>query len=259
MLNFIDKILSSFLLLDRYFLSVPALKRLRELTVGKTVSVEIATKAKRNCTAFEKPSFRKPGKGRPPRKGKSIRLKDLFESRKEQFREAEMMLYGKKEKLRCYSIDLLWRQKLYQELCFVLVEYNGTQSILAGTCLELDPLSMIRLYSYRFRSECTFRELKQQTGAFCYHFWSKHMLRLNYYRKKTEPSPLEQVKSDHARRKILQTVRVVEMHMALSCTAMGTVQCLSLRTEGKLCTEQIHYQRTPSKGKVSEGAMMHYL
>ena len=250
---------NSILLLDRYFLSVPALKRLQELTGGETVRMEIVTKAKCNCTAFEKPALRKPGRGRPPKKGKAIRLKDLFESRKEQFSEAEMVLYGKKEKLRYYSIDLLWGQKLYQELRFVLVEYNGTRSILAGTSLELDPLSMIRLYSFRFRIECTFRELKQQTGAFCYHFWSKHMPRLNYYRKKTEPSPLEQVKSDHARRKILQTVRAVETHMVLSCVAMGTIQCLSLQMEGKLCSEQIRYQRTPSKGKVSEGAMMHYL
>ena len=250
---------NSILLLDRYFLSVPALKRLQELTGGETVRMEIVTKAKCNCTAFEKPALRKPGRGRPPKKGKAIRLKDLFESRKEQFSEAEMVLYGKKEKLRYYSIDLLWGQKLYQELRFVLVEYNGTRSILAGTSLELDPLSMIRLYSFRFRIECTFRELKQQTGAFCYHFWSKHMPRLNYYRKKTEPSPLEQVESDHARRKILQAVRAVETHMVLSCVAMGTIQCLSLQMEGKLCSEQIRYQRTPSKGKVSEGAMMHYL
>lgn len=250
---------NSILLLDRYFLSVPALKRLQELTGGETVRMEIVTKAKCNCTAFEKPALRKPGRGRPPKKGKAIRLKDLFESRKEQFSEAEMVLYGKKEKLRYYSIDLLWGQKLYQELRFVLVEYNGTRSILAGTSLELDPLSMIRLYSFRFQIECTFRESKQQTGAFCYHFWSKHMPRLNYYRKKTEPSPLEQVESDHARRKILQAVRAVETHMVLSCVAMGTIQCLSLQMEGKLCSEQIRYQRTPSKGKVSEGAMMHYL
>ena len=250
---------NSILLLDRYFLSVPALKRLQELTGGETVRMEIVTKAKCNCTAFEKPALRKPGRGRPPKKGKAIRLKDLFESRKEQFSEAEMVLYGKKEKLRYYSIDLLWGQKLYQELRFVLVEYNGTRSILAGTSLELDPLSMIRLYSFRFRIECTYRELKQQTGAFYYHFWSKHMPRLNYYRKKTEPSPLEQVESDHARRKILQAVRAVETHMVLSCVAMGTIQCLSLQMEGKLCSEQIRYQRTPSKGKVSEGAMMHYL
>ena len=85
------------------------------------------------------------------------------------------------------------------------------------------------------------------------------MLRLNYYRKKTEPSLLKQAESSHARRKILQAVRAVEMHMILSCAAMGTIQCLSLRMEGKLCSEQIRYQRTPSKGKVSEGAMMRYL
>ena len=130
---------NSILLLDRYFLSVPALKRFQELTVGKTVPMEIVTKAKRNCTAFEKPAFRKSGRGRPAQKGKAVRLKDLFVSRKEQFREAEMVLYGKKEKLRYYSIDLLWGQKLYQELRFVLVEYNETQSILAGTSLKLAP------------------------------------------------------------------------------------------------------------------------
>ena len=136
----------------------------------------------------------------------------------------------------------------------------GVTSVIRDLALKPDCyLSMIRLYSFRFQIECTFRELKQQTGAFCYHFWSKHMPRLNYYRKKTEPSALEQVESDHARRKIMQAVQAIEMHMALSCIAMGSIQCLSLRMEGKLYSEQIRYQRTPSKGKVSEGAMMHYL
>ena len=60
------------------------------------------------------------------------------------------------------------------------VEMNGIQSILARTRLALEPLSILRLYSYRFRIECIFREPKQQIGAFCYHFWSKHMSKLNY-------------------------------------------------------------------------------
>ena len=109
--------------------------------------------------------------------------------------ETETELYGKKKTIRYYSIDLLWGQKLYQELRFVLVEMDGIQSILASTSLALDPLSIIRLYSYRFRIECMFRELKQQIGAFCYHFWSKHMPKLSYYQKAGEPGPLEQVEN----------------------------------------------------------------
>ncbi len=90
----------------------------------------------------------------------------------------------------------------------------------------------IRLYSYRFRIECTFRELKQKVGAFCYHFWSKHMPKLCYYLKKGEPTPLEQVEDGHARQKILEAVCTIEMHMALSCIAMGILQSLTIRFIG---------------------------
>ena len=248
----------SLLLLDRYLLSVPALEKRKVLNSSGDVRMAIVTKAKRSCTAYEKPGPRRPGRGRPPKKGAAVRLKELFASHKGRFQDAEVELYGKKESVRYYCIDLLWGQKLYQELRFVLVEMHGVQSILASTSLALEPLSIIRLYSYRFRIECTFRELKQQVGAFCCHFWSKHMPKLNYYLKKGEPTPLEQVENEHARRKVLDAVRAIEMHMLLSCIAMGILQSLSIRFIGKVGSSQIRYQRTPSKGRVSEAALIHY-
>ena len=248
----------SLLLLDRYFLTVPALEKLKTLNDGGDMRMEIVTKAKKSCTAFQKPGPRKPGRGRPPKKGAAVHLKELFVSHKEQFQEAEMELYGKKQSIRYYCTDLLWGQKLYQELRFVLVEMNGIQSILASTSLSLEPLSIIRLYSYRFRIECTFRELKQQVGAFCYRFWSKHMPKLSYYQKKGEPTPLEHVKNEKSRKKVLEAVRAIEMHMALSCIAMGILQSLSIYFIGKVRSSQLRYQRTPSKGRVSEAALMHY-
>ena len=248
----------SLLLLDRYFLTVPALQKLRALNDSGAVRMEIITKAKKSCTAFQKPDPRRTGRGRPPKKGDAVHLKELFLTHKEQFRETEAELYGKKKTIRYYSVDLLWGQKLYQELRFVLVEMDGIQSILASTSLTLDPMSIIRLYSYRFRIECTFRELKQQIGAFCYHFWSKYMPKLNYYQKKGEPMPLEQVEEGHARQKVLEAVRAIEIHMALSCIAIGILQSLSIRYIGKISSNQIRYQRTPSKGRVSEATLMHY-
>ena len=247
------------LLLDRYFLTVPVLEKLKALNSAGTVKMEIVTKAKKSCTAFEKPAPKKPGRGRPPKKGAAVHLKDLFVSRREQFRQARVELYGKQETVRYYCADLLWGQKLYQELRFVLVEMNGVQSILASTCLTIDPLAVIRLYSYRFRIECTFRELKQQIGAFCYHFWSKHMPRLNHFRKTGEADPLEQVRDERSRRNILKAVRATEMHMAISCIAMGVLQSISVSWTGKLGSDQLRYQRTPSKGRVSEAALMVHL
>ena len=188
--------------------------------------MEIVTKAKKTAAAYEKPGPRKLGRGRPPKKGAAVYLKEAFLSRKEEFQDAEIELYGKKESIRYLCLDLLWGQKLYQELRFILVEMNGIQSILVSTSLELKPLSIICLYSYRFRIECTFRELKQQIGAFCYHFWSKHMSKLSYYQ---------------------------------NCVAIGILQSLSILMLGEFSPDQLRYQRTPSKGKVSEVTLMAYL
>ena len=249
---------NSLLLLDRYFLTVPALEKLKTLNSSGNVRMEIITRAKKSCTAFEKPGPRKPGRGRPPKKGAAVHLKELFTSRAGEFQDAVIETYGQKESVRYYSVNLLWGQKLYQELKFVLVEMKGIQSILVSTSLTLDPLSIIRFYSCRVRIECTFRELKQQIGAFCYHFWSKHMPKLSYYQKKDTPAPLDLVE-EKSRGKVLSAIQAIEMHMALSCIAMGILQSISICFMGKISSAQIRYQRTPSKGRISEAAVMHYL
>ena len=51
--------------------------------------------------------------------------------------------------------------------------------------------------------------------------------------EKGEPTPMEQVEGERPRRKVLEAVRAIEMHMALSCIAMGILQSISIHFIGK--------------------------
>ena len=58
---------------------------------------------------------------------------------------------------------------------------------------------------------------------------------------------------------MLETVRAIEMHMMLSCIAMGILQILSIRFMGKVSPERLRYQRARLRGRISETAVMDYL
>ncbi len=249
---------NSLLLLDRYFLSVPALERLAELNASDSTRVEIVTRAKQNCVAFKQP-VRKAGRGRPPKKGEKVVLKELFSTESSHFTKMELELYGKQTQVEYLCVDLLWGQKLYQELRFVLVKYEGSQSILVSTCLDLEPDAIIRLYSRRIRIENCFREFKQQISGFGYHFWTRAMPKLNHFPRKGSSDPLGKI-CDHKLRSAVQTtIQAVEGFVMFSCIAMGLLQMLSLRFSDSLNLPNFRYLRTRSSCVASEGTTMCFL
>jgi hypothetical protein len=247
------------LLLDRYFLSVPALKRLNTFHHASAVRMHLVTKAKANVVAYERPATKKPGRGRPPKKGKTIKLKDVFATRAADFQTASVTLYGKEETVQFLCLDLLWGQGLYQELRFVLVQRGDQCSILVSTDLTLAATDIIRLYGYRFKIECTFREMKQVIGAFGYRFWSKSMPKLNRYLRKGETHPLEDVNDEQVRRRIRLTLQAMEGFVMCQCIAMGLLQLIALRYSGRVPTLFFRYLRTPSRTVVSEATVAAYL
>jgi len=251
----------SVVLLDRYFLSAPALERLAQLNAGFGTDenlLEIVTKAKTNCVAYLKPPPPDPHRrGRRRLKGAAVHLRDLWND-PNQFQEAEAFIYGKRSEVQYFSCDLLWGKKLYRELRFVLAEYNGTRSILVSTDLTLSPVEIIELYALRFKIENCFREFKQQFGGFSYHFWTKSLEKLNHFKRKSDPDPLQKVSDEKDRKIILSKLKAIEGFVLFSSIAMGLSQMLSLDDSLKNDFLVCRYLRTAPRDRLSEASVMYF-
>lgn len=250
----------SLILLDRLFLSVPALQTLDELNDSGTKTLNIITKAKRSCIAYEKPpAIIKKRRGRPRKKGTAIKLHKLFDDPTVPFTKETLELYGESKEVEYYCTNLLWGQGYYRELRFVLVKYDNICSILVTTQLDIEPAKIIELYSLRFKIECTFRELKQVVGGFSYQFWNERMPKLNRFKRKDAPDPLMTISQEDCD-KILNTVKAIETYMLLSSIALGLLQILGLKLyKTTQFTSPIRYLRTISNKVPSEATVAYSL
>jgi hypothetical protein len=82
---------SAILLLDRQYLSVPALSTLDKINADRHL-MHIVTKAKSNCTAYHEPEIIPGKRGAPRKKGDSVKVFSLFEADKALFKSAEIKL-----------------------------------------------------------------------------------------------------------------------------------------------------------------------
>jgi len=234
------------LLLDRYYLTVNALKAWLESQIEYISQVVIVTRAKKNCTAYEYPKKSdKPKRGAPRKKGKSVKVQKLFETQAEFFTQVVLTLYGKKTTVSYLCKDLLWGKKLYQPLRFVLVNINGTQAILACTDLTMSPEKIIELYCLRFKIETSFRAFKQTLSGFDYHFWTHSMPKLNRFKKNEDArKELEKIEDEKQRGAIVSTLKAIEGFVMCACIALGLLQMCSLLYGEKVEKRLLPWLRT---------------
>jgi hypothetical protein len=248
----------SILLLDAYFFTAPLLKDMANQTLKLGRKLTIVTRAKMSTLAYNLPILHK-GRGRPNKKGEAIKLKQLFESEKENFTRTKVWLYGKEETIEYLCKDLLWGTGLYCLLRFVLVKCGDTKLILVCTNVSFTPLQILRLYGYRFKIEVTFRTLKQLLCAFGYHFWSVSVPKLKRFSKKGEKDPLSQVKDKTERKRILQALAAIERYVMLALMAHGMLQLLSLKYSSIVEKSSFSWLRTNRGSVVSEATMSSFL
>jgi hypothetical protein len=249
----------SILLLDAYFLTEPALGAVNEYEIKNGGSLIIVTRAKVSAKAYEKAAGRTGKKGRPCKKGEDVKLEKLFDKCKEEFKEATVEMYGKEQKIKYLCKDLLWGEGLYQEIRFVLVQIGKKNVILACTSKELEALDIIRLYSYRFKIEVTFKVLKQEIGGLSYHFWNKSMPKLDKYRKKDTPDPLEKITDSKTREARITTYKAIEGYVLFSIVALGLLQLISIKFKDMINKSNFRYLRTKSSTIPSEATVAEFM
>ncbi len=256
--NIAQQIGSSLIILDRYFLSIPVLIKLKSyVDESGNPLLHMIAKAKMSMVAYADPPAYS-GRGPRPKKGESIKIKGWFETKKGDFTFAQVFMYGKMQDIEYYCIDLLWGLKLYQKVRIVLVTYNGIRSILVCTSLELSALQIIQQYSYRFKIEIGFKELKHTLGAFAYHFWSKSMPKLNRFFKDINVSALEAITEPRVKSKIVETLRAIEGYVCMAIISLGLLQILSLKFSKQLNMSSFRWLRTKTNQVVSEATVAYY-
>ena len=245
------------LLMDRYFLTGPALAAISEevAKAGKALVVMI-TLAKSNYVAWWKPDDPNSvviGKNGKPKPAKSFPIMDLFQTKADCFRESTLMIYGKLTKVRYYCVNLIWNQDLKQEIRFVLVYLNGSKSILACTALDLDPGKIIELYCFRFKIETLFRAFKQVLAGFSCHFWTKHMPYFNPFAKaEVMAAKVAEITDEVVKESIMNTFDAIEGFVMFACIAIGLIQLSALTFSNYINNNERFWKRTYSSSVPSE-------
>ena len=247
-----------YLLLDRYFLTSPALRRLAELNAAeaggegeKGPLVHVVTKAKSNCAAYGRPPERAPGAPGSPRvKGDPVRPGSLFDEAGA-FSEARIRIGDEERDVRLRAVELLWGKKLWRPLQFVLVECGGRRSVLATTDLKATPGQVVELYGARFGIEHMFRSLKQDVGAFGYRFWSGSRPELARYARKGDPDRLEGVVDPGGREGALACAGANARFVAAALVAQGTLQIVASRLDPLGEAGLVEFRRTHGEARTT--------
>ena len=247
------------LLLDRYYLTKPAIEWLDILNI-RGGGLRAIIMAKFNVNAYEKAEDRKPGeRGAPRKKRATIKLADLFITEADKFKQANVTLYGKDTYIKYLAKDLLWGKGLYRMMRFVIVQYGDKRAIIASTDTSISPINIVVLYAKRFSIECTFKSMKYDVAAFSNRFWSKSMPKLKRYEKFGMPDRTEKIKDKHARKSIRKSLDAPEGYVFCGVVAVGLLQMLSLRNVHLNEIKNTRYLRTPSRTSESEATIADYL
>jgi hypothetical protein len=209
----------AYVVADAYYASAKMIRPL--LNLGH----HLVSAAKTNAVAYE-PVERplRPGRGRPRRYGRKVKLKQLFDE-EGLFVQAESPIYGeRKVTLRYRVLDLYWRPVGILVRFVLVIHPERGRRILLCTDLSLNPLQVIRLYGVRFKIEVAFKQAIHTVGTFSYHFWMRDMKP----RVRRCGDQYLHREGDDYRNQVRRKLAAYHGYIQLGLIAQGLLQCLAI-------------------------------
>lgn len=203
---------------DKYYCSGRFMKQLIHS------GTDIITMMKKNAVAYypAESKRKKPGRGRPKKYGKRVKLFDLFKSDLH-FVSAPM---PNNSKLTIkYGVMKLYWKPLGDFAQFVYTRHPiKGEAIIMSTDVTLNPLDIIFGYSLRFKIEVSFKQAVHQMGTFMYRFWLKVMKP----KKRKSGDQQLQFAPVYFKKKVAKKIQAYHLFIQLGLIAQGLMQYLSI-------------------------------
>ena len=259
--SLLDKLVVIFLEVAR-IADVPAILAADAYYAGRTViepllavGYHLITRARINSVAYRPaPKSKKRKRGRPKKYGPKVKLRNLFKAGRA-FIEASSPVYGEENVTIKYRVvDLLWRP-VGRMVRFVLVKHPTRGNIiLMSTLPELDPLTIIKVYGWRFKIEVSFKQAIHTLGTYAYHFWMKPMKPI----KRCSGNQNIAGRSEQYKQAVQRKMDAYHRYVQLGCIAQGLLQHLAINFRETVWTQFRSWLRTMKTDLVPSEMVVSY-
>jgi hypothetical protein len=173
-----------------------------------------------------------PKRGRPRKKRQKVVIKELFGELQNCFGDYS------------YTVINLYWTPAKDLVRFVICEHaTKGRIILMTTKLDLDPVTIIKMYEKRWLIETGFKTAIHQIGTFAYHFWMKAMQPIKRGQLKQY---LHRTSSDY-RNQIRRKMKAYHVHLALGCITQGLMLHLAVNYRNEVWASFNGWLRTIRK------------